>query len=77
MSLYVESLELPSRTICLSPLLVKAQVPVDTTNAPDIDTTGQKDLIDIGLKLFKFKPRKYPNKEKKQIYYYVIFMKIK
>jgi hypothetical protein len=58
--------------ICLLPLLVKAQVPVDTTNSPDIDTTGQKDLIDIGLKLFKFKPRKYPNKEKKQIYYSVL-----
>jgi Omp85 superfamily domain len=58
--------------ICLSPILVKAQVPTDTTNVPDIDTTGQRDLIDIGTKLFKFRPRRYPNKDKKQVYYSVL-----
>ncbi len=57
--------------ICLFPILVKAQVPVDTTNVPDIDTTGQKDLIDIGVKLFKFKPRKYP-KNNQQVYYSIL-----
>jgi len=45
-----------------------AQTPVDTTNNVDIDTTGQKDLIDIARALLKDKPRKYP-KEKKQIYF--------
>jgi hypothetical protein len=53
---------------CFSSLTLRAQVPVDTTNKTDIDTTGQKDLIDIGRSLFKFKPRKN-YKEKKQIYF--------
>jgi len=53
---------------CLLPCLLMAQTPVDTTNNVDIDTTGQKDLIDIARALLKDKPRKYP-KEKKQIYF--------
>jgi hypothetical protein len=56
---------------CLLPCLLTAQTPVDTTNNVDIDTTGQKDLIDIGRSLFKFKPRKY-SKEKKQIYFSIL-----
>lgn len=54
--------------LCVFSLAVRAQVPVDTTNKTDIDTSGQKDLIDIGRSLFRFKPRKN-YKEKKQIYF--------
>lgn len=53
---------------CISTFAARAQVPVDTTNKTDIDTSGQKDLIDIGRSLFRFKQRKSP-KEKKQIYF--------
>ncbi|WP_295674523.1 BamA/TamA family outer membrane protein [uncultured Mucilaginibacter sp.] len=53
---------------CISAFAVRAQVPVDTTNKTDIDTSGQKDLIDIGRSLFRFTPRKN-YKEKKQIYF--------
>lgn len=56
---------------CLSPCLLMAQTPVDTTNTVDIDTTGQKDLIDIGRSLFKFRNRKYP-KEKRQVYFSIL-----
>jgi hypothetical protein len=56
---------------CLLPCLLMAQTPVDTTNIVDVDTTGQKDLIDIGRSLFKFKHRKYA-KEKKQIYFSIL-----
>ncbi len=58
--------------LCLLPCLLMAQTPVDTTNIVDIDTTGQKDLIDIGNKLFKFKPRKYPKGERKEIYFSIL-----
>jgi hypothetical protein len=54
-----------------APFILMAQAPVDTTNVVDIDTTGQKDLLDIGNKLFKFKHRKYP-KEKQQIYFSIL-----
>src|SRR5579872_93258 len=54
--------------LCFSSLTLRAQVPVDTTNKTDIDTSGQKDLIDIGRSLFRFTPRKN-FKEKKQIYF--------
>ncbi len=54
----------------LSPFLLLAQTPVDTTNV-DIDTTGQKDLIDIARTFLKTKPRsKY--REKKQIYFSIL-----
>lgn len=56
---------------CLSPCLLMAQTPVDTTNNIDIDTTGQKDLIDIGRSLFKIKPRKF-SKEQRQIYFSIL-----
>jgi hypothetical protein len=56
----------------LFPLLLKAQTPVDTTNVVDIDTTGQKDLLDIGNHLLKFKPRRYSKKEKKEFYFSVL-----
>jgi outer membrane protein assembly factor BamA len=47
-----------------------AQAPVDTTNVT-IDTTGQKDLLDIGTRLLKFKARKF-TKEKKQVYFSIL-----
>jgi len=56
---------------CLVPCLLKAQTPVDTTNNVDIDTTGQKDLIDIAHTLFKFKHRN-PVEEQKQIYFSIL-----
>lgn len=43
-----------------------AQTPVDTTNV-FVDTTGQRDLIDIIRPIFTFKPRKH--NEKKEIYF--------
>jgi hypothetical protein len=58
-------------TCCLSPCLLIAQTPVDTANIKDIDTTGQKDLIDIARSVFKFKPRKY-QKEQKEIYFSIL-----
>jgi len=56
---------------CFSTLTLWAQVPVDTTNKADIDTTGQRDLIDVAHSVFKFKPRKN-YKEKKQIYFSIL-----
>jgi len=56
----------------LFPLLLKAQTPTDTTNIADIDTTGQKDLIDIGRKLFKFKPRRFSKKDTKEVYFSIL-----
>jgi hypothetical protein len=56
---------------CISPLLLLAQAPVDTTNIY-VDTTGQKDLLDFGNRLFKFRPRRYSKKEKKQFYFSAI-----
>jgi hypothetical protein len=53
---------------CLLPCLVMAQTPVDTTNNVDIDTTGQKDLIDIARSIVKDQPRKLSRK-KKQVYF--------
>ncbi|HEY5326250.1 MAG TPA: hypothetical protein VIJ27_04565 [Mucilaginibacter sp.] len=55
---------------CLPSCLLFAQIPMDTTNRY-VDTTGQKDLIDIGRSLFKFSHRKYP-REKRQIYFSVL-----
>jgi hypothetical protein len=56
---------------CLLPCLLMAQTPVDTTNIVDIDTTGQKDLIDIARSIVKDKPRKLSNK-RKQIYFSIL-----
>ncbi|MDF2432707.1 MAG: hypothetical protein JWP44_2338 [Mucilaginibacter sp.] len=56
---------------CLLPSLLKAQSPVDTLNV-NVDTTGQKDLLDIANSLFKFKPRKYPKAGTKQIYFSIL-----
>ena len=55
---------------CLPPCLLFAQTPVDTTNIY-VDTTGQKDLIDVIRKVIKLKPRRYPQ-EKKQIYFSIL-----
>jgi hypothetical protein len=57
--------------LIIFPLLLKAQAPVDTTNVY-IDTTQQKDLLDIGTKLLKIKPRRYPKHEQKEIYFSVL-----
>ena len=56
----------------LAPLLLRAQTPNDTTNNIDIDTTGQKDLIDIGRALFKFKAHRFSKKETRQIYFSIL-----
>ena len=57
--------------VCLLPLFVVAQVPVDTANIY-VDTTGQKDLIDVARSLLKFKqPRRY-TREKKEFYFSVL-----
>jgi hypothetical protein len=53
------------------PVLLMAQAPVDTTNVY-VDTTGQKDLLDIGRKLFKIGPRRYPKNDQKQIYFSIL-----
>jgi len=50
--------------------MLLAQTVTDTANM-DVDTTGQRDLIDIGSKLFHFKPRtKKPGQ--KQIFFSVL-----
>jgi hypothetical protein len=56
--------------ICLLPWLVRAQVtaPVDTANV-DVDTTGQKDLIDVGRSLFNIKTQRTYKREKKDFYF--------
>jgi hypothetical protein len=54
----------------LIPCALLAQTPTDTANVV-VDTTGQRDLIDIGTKLFKFKTRPY-HPEKKQIYFSIL-----
>jgi hypothetical protein len=53
---------------CLSPYLLAAQNPIDKSYL-NIDTTGQKDLIDIGRSLFKSKPRQVSPDEKKKVYF--------
>ena len=61
-------------SLVLLPFLVMAQTPTDTTNMT-IDTSGQKDLLDIGNKLFNLHPRKYkkPQKgDKKQFYFSIL-----
>ena len=55
---------------CLLPCLIFAQTPTDTANVK-VDTTGQRDLIDIGSAILKLKPRPY-NPEKKQIYFSIL-----
>jgi hypothetical protein len=58
-------------TLLLSPFLLLAQTPVDTTNIVDVDTTGRRDLIDVARRIFKVKPR--PDEEdKKQIYFSIL-----
>ncbi|MDB4903166.1 MAG: hypothetical protein JWQ63_2447 [Mucilaginibacter sp.] len=57
--------------IFLSPFFVCAQVPVDTTNIY-VDTTGQKDLIDVGRSLFKIKSKRNYNREKNDVYFSIL-----
>jgi len=62
---------LPVLILIAFPFLIRAQTPVDTTNVY-IDTTQQKDLLDIGRKLFKMAPRRYPKNDQKQIYFSIL-----
>lgn len=48
-----------------------AQAPVDSANIVDIDTTGQRDLLDVAIKLFKFKTRSNVT-TKKTIYFSIL-----
>jgi len=57
--------------LCAFPFLLRAQAPVDTANVY-IDTTQQKDLLDIGRKLFKIGPRRYPKNNQKQVYFSIL-----
>jgi len=57
--------------LVICPALLMAQAPVDSTNI-NIDTSGQKDLLDIGNKLFKLKPRRYSKKYEKQVYFSIL-----
>ena len=54
------------------PVFLFAQAPVDTANITDIDTTGQKDLLDIANRLFHFKKRRLQNENDKQVYFSVL-----
>jgi len=55
----------------LSSCLLAAQTPIDKSHL-NIDTTGQKDLIDIGRSLLKSKPRPILLDEKKKIYFSIL-----
>src|ERR1700761_1150308 len=55
----------------LVPFLVRAQTPTDTANMT-IDTTGQRDLLDIGTRLFNFKPRKFKKQQHKDFYFSIL-----
>src|ERR1700730_13694535 len=59
--------------IFLLPFFVLAQVqaPVDTTNIY-VDTTGQKDLIDIGRSLFKIKSKRNYNRDENEVYFSIL-----
>jgi hypothetical protein len=57
--------------LCLLPCMLMAQSPNDTLNVT-VDTTGQKDLLDVFNAFFKFKPRKYPKAGQKQVYFSVL-----
>ena len=50
------------------PFLLPAQNPIDKSHS-NIDTSGQKDLIDVGRSLFKSKPRPILLDEKKKFYF--------
>lgn len=51
---------------CSLPAYIWAQAPM---SKPKVDTTGQKDLIDIGKSLFKIKPTVIRPDERKKVYY--------
>jgi hypothetical protein len=56
---------------CFIPFLSRAQTPTDTANMT-IDTTGQRDLLDIGTRLFNFKPRKFKKHQHKDFYFSIL-----
>lgn len=53
---------------CLLTFFAVAQIPVDTTNI-DIDTTGQRDLIDVTRAFFNTKKPRRDTREKKPVYF--------
>lgn len=62
-------------TCCLSSFWLKAQNPAGTLVPPTKmvkDTTGQRDLIGIGVRLLHFHVRKPPKVEGKRVYYSII-----
>jgi len=60
----------PTALCILLPFALWAQTPSDTANIK-VDTTGQRDLLDIAVKVFKLKPRK-KNTEKKEVYFSIL-----
>ncbi len=55
---------------CLMPCFILAQTPNDTANV-NVDTTGQRDLIDVARSFLKFKPRS-KEQDKKQVYFSIL-----
>ena len=53
------------------PALLFAQAPVDTANITDIDTSGQKDLLDIANRFLKLKKRN-PIQGEKKVYFSIL-----
>ncbi len=56
---------------CLLPGLLMAQTPVDSTNV-NVDTIGERDLIDIIRPLFTIRPRLNTDRKKKEIYFSIL-----
>ena len=54
--------------LCLLPAILFAQKPLDKKHL-EIDTSGKRDIIDIGREIFKSKPRPVLPDEKKRIYF--------
>lgn len=59
-----------AQVLCLVPFLLFAQSPLDKTHL-NFDTTGKKDLIDIGRSIFNIKPRPATT-EKKKIFFSIL-----
>ena len=59
-------------SILVAPIVLLAQTPVDTANIVDIDTTGQRDLIDIGRAFFKIKTTRPNTKSRREIFFSVL-----
>lgn len=57
--------------LCLIPQVMRAQKAPNTLpqEKPIVDTTGQKDLIDVAKKLFHISPKKIQEKREQKIYF--------